>query len=167
MKKSVSTDLTPENIATVLDVLAQTPQHLQDLSAGLSSEQLQSPLGAGERSFMEDVAHLLNCESRAAEAIYSALIVTEPLMVKIHPERQWGKLLRYEQYPLADLLAYFTFRRTVLLRILNDLSEKQWARVIREDGKQRKESVYWQARGLALHEDDHIIDLTRKLSELK
>ncbi len=163
MKKSIATDLTSENIATILHVLTQTPQHLQDLRAGRSAEQLQSPLGMGERSFMEDVAHLINCESRSAEMIYSALVVNEPLMVKIHPERQWGKLLRYEQYPIADLLAYFNFRRTVLLRVLNDLTGKQWARVIREEGKHRKESVYWQARGLALHEAEHLADLARKL----
>ena len=31
-------------------------------------------------------------------------------------------------------------------------------------GKQRVESVYWQARGLALHEDEHLTWLEERLS---
>ncbi len=38
----------------------------------------------------------------------------QPLILDIHPERQWGNLLHYEQFEFADLLAYFNFRRKVL-----------------------------------------------------
>jgi hypothetical protein len=36
----------------------------------------------------------------------------------------------------------------------------------RDFGKQRKESVYWQARGLALHEWEHVQDLENKVSRV-
>jgi hypothetical protein len=66
--------------------------------------------------------------------------------------------------PFDDLLVYFKLRRTILLRILESLSEKKWSRVVREERKQRRESVYWQARGQALHELEHVLDLEDKLN---
>ena len=64
----------------------------------------------------------------------------------------------------SDLLVYFRVRREVLLRILRSLSAVQWARAIRETGKKRKESVYWRARAMALHELEHLADLEATLT---
>lgn len=111
------------------------------------------------------MSHLLNCEARSSNAITLALLAKEPMLAPIHPQRDLGKLLRYDQYPLDELLKYFEFRRRVLLNVLNSLKDNQWSRVIRQEGKQRKESVYWQARGLALHELEHVQDLERKLEK--
>jgi DinB superfamily len=164
MKKTVSTELTDANIAKVTTLLADTPLKVEHLSAGLSEEQLRQPLGPGERSFVEDLAHLLNSEARSSEAIYLALLVDEPLFVDIHPEREWGKLLHYDQFSFSDLLAYFKLRRTLLLRVLASLEPVQWSRVIREEGKKRKESVYWRARSLAMHELEHLSVIENKLN---
>ncbi len=163
MKKSISTELTGANIARVLDLLAVAPAELKRLSAGLPGEQLQQPLGTGERSFAEDMAHLINSEARSSEAIYLALLVNEPLLADVHSERQFGKLLRFDLLPFVDLLAYFRLRRAILLRVLAGLVENQWVRTVREAGKQRQESVYWRARALALHEAEHLDDLAHKL----
>ena len=95
----------------------------------------------------------------SSEAIYLALLVKEPELAPIHAERDLGKLLRFERLPWADLLGYFKVRRAVLLGVLEGLKAAQWARVVREAGKQRKESVYWRARGLALHEAEHVGEL--------
>ncbi len=165
MKKSIPTTQTPENITAVLEILSDIPSLLESLSDGLSAEQLREPLGEGERSVTENMAHIINCEARSADYIYSALLLKEPLMLKIHPERQWGKLLRYDQFEFAELLAYFVFRRRALLRVLSGLTERQWQRVVREENKQRQESVYWQARGTALHELEHVKDMERKLAD--
>lgn len=167
MTKSISTDLTAANIAAVLDILSRVPAQLDELCKGLTDDQLHQPLGEGERSFVENLAHIINCEARTAETIYAALTLPEPQVLTIHPERQWGKLLRHDELPFADLLAYFKFRRVVLLRVLQGLSDKHWERVVRQEGKQRKESVYWQARGLALHELEHITDMENKLPNRK
>jgi hypothetical protein len=163
MKKSVSTELTKENIEKVTELLAETPAKLQGLSKGLSGEQLRRPLGSGERSFTEDLAHLLNGEARSSEAIYLALLADEPVFIDIHPERELGKLLRFDLLEFPDLLAYFKLRRVILLRVLNSLKEAQWSRAIREPSKKRKESVYWRARTIAMHELDHLADLEHKL----
>jgi hypothetical protein len=163
MKKSISTYPTQANITAIMSILNEVPRQLETLSALLSPKQLRAPLAEGERSFIENVAHIINCEAITAEAIYEALLLDEPLIANIHPERQLGKLLRLELFETAELITYFKFRRMLLLRVLNGLNDAQWNRVIREEGKQRKESVYWRARTLALHELEHVTDLERKL----
>ncbi len=165
LTKLVSTKLTSSNIATVMSLLSATPLKLTYLSRNLSQERLDQAMGEGERSFRQVLAHLLNAEARSSEAIYLALLAKEPLLIDIHPERQWGKLLQYHLSPFAELLAYFSFRRNVLLRVLTSLTEEEWARTIREDGKKRKESVYWRARSLALHELEHLTDIEGKISD--
>ncbi len=163
MKKAISTDLTNTNIAKVMDVLAEIPTQLESLSTTLPEEHLRQPLGEGKRSFTEDLAHLIHSEARTSEAIYLALLLEEPLLPNVHSEREWGKLLRYDLLSCSDLLIYFKFRRLVLLRVLASLSEEEWARPIHEEGKKRKESVYWRARSLAMHDLDHLNDLQNKL----
>lgn len=165
MKKAISTELTSANIAKVMEILTETPAQLESLSKQLSEEGLHQPLGARERSFTEDLAHLIHTEDRSSEAIYLALLMDEPLIPDVHPERQWGKLLKFDRLPFSELLAYFKLRRVVLLRVLASLTEAQWARSIREAGKKRQESVYWRARTIAMHELDHLSDLQDKLNQ--
>jgi len=163
-KKQIATEMTEENIKEVLRLLTETPAQLKKLSTGLSDKELHEPLGKGERSFVQALAHILNCEAITSEAIHLALLVKEPALIPIHAERDWGKLAQYEQFPFEELLEYFKFRRKALLHILQPLNEKAWSRVVREEGKQRKESVYRRARGQALHELEHVQDLERKLN---
>jgi hypothetical protein len=111
------------------------------------------------------LAHLIHTESRSSETIYLALFLKEPLVPDIHPERQWGKLLRFDLLPFSELLVYFKIRRVVLLRVLASLTEPQWKRSIREAGKKRQESIYWRARTIAMHELDHVSDLQNKLNK--
>jgi len=99
--------------------------------------------------------------------IYEALLLREPLVANIHVERDWGKLLRYEQFDAAELLAYFRVRRSTLVRVLNQLTPAQWGRVIREEGKARKESVYWRARGQAIHEAEHLDQIATRFGTVK
>lgn len=164
MKKAISTELTPANIARVQELLADIPMQLESLSKSLSDVELSQPLGPGERSFTEDLAHLIHSEARSSEAIYLALLLDDPLVPDIHSERQWGKLLRYDLLRFPDLLSYFRLRRVVPLRVLALLTEAQWTRCIREAGKRRQESVYWLARSIAMHELEHLTDLQNKLS---
>lgn len=165
MKKQISTAQTEANIKEILRLLMETPVRLAVLSKGLSELKLQEPLGKGERSFTEMVAHMINTESISSDAIYLALMLNEPMLPDIHAERDLGKLLRFDLLPFSELMTYFATRRTVLLRILASLTDEQWSRSIRENGKQRKESVFWRARGLALHELEHLQDLETKLKK--
>lgn len=166
MKKNISTDLTPENIARVLELLANTPADLERLSQPLDAAQLRIPLGEGERSFHQDLVHLLNVEARSFEVICLAFFAPDPLLAPVHAERDFGKLVRFDRLEFGELLTYFHLRRKVLLGVLTDLQPADWARHIREPGKQRQESIYWRMRGAALHELEHLTDLQRKLKEV-
>lgn len=95
-----------------------------------------------------------------------ALTLGEPLLAGIHPERDYGKLMRHDLLPAAGALAYFRVRRAALLRVLAGLSEAQWGRTVRQAGKQRRESVYLLARMQALHEAEHVAELGRAASGL-
>jgi hypothetical protein len=165
MKKVVSIELTSSNTERVISILAESPEKIERLCQHLSDEQLHQPLGPGERSVIEILAHILHCEARSSEAIYLVLLADEPLLVDIHPERDFGKLVRYDLLPFTDLLAYFRVRRAILMRVLTGLNEPQWAKSVRELGKQRKETVYLQARSMAMHELEHIIDIESKVHE--
>ena len=163
MKISITTDQTPANIAQVVEILTDSPTRLKALSRSVSAEKLRQPLDKGERTPTEVLAHVLNGEARWSEMIYQALLVNEPFFAHIHPERDWGKLLRFDLLDFSELLAYFIIRRKVLLRVLSRLKEKDWGRAVQEEGKQRRESVYWRARTIAMHELDHLGNLESKL----
>lgn len=163
MKKAISTNQTADNIAKVLEALTESPVRLEALSRSVSTERLRQPLGKGERTPTEVLAHIINGEARSSEMIYQALLVDEPSFADLHPDRNWGKLVRFDLLEFSELLAYFKIRRKVLLRVLSGLKEKDWSRAVREEGKQRKESVYWRARTIAMHELDHLDDLERKI----
>jgi hypothetical protein len=165
MNTKISTNQPPENIAKILEVLTETPIKLEALSKGLPKEKLREPLGKGERSSTEDITHLINGEARSSEMMYQALLSHEPLFADVHPDRDWGKLTRFDLLDFSDLLDYFKTRRKILLRVLSGLKEAKWSRTIREEGKKRKESAYWRARALASHELDHIQDLEKKLGK--
>ena len=164
MKKLISTDVTEPNIARILDLLSDTSRKLENLLSRFCDEQFGKPLGTGERSVTENLAHILHCEALSSEFIYLALMKNDVTFNDIHPEREYGKLLRYDLFDFKSLLDYFKFRRTVLLRVLNSLKFEQWSRSISEEGKKRRESVYWRARTIALHELEHINDIERKLA---
>ena len=167
MTNLLSTKLNAANIARVLEILAKSPSRLAAVSNAVSAEGLSQPLGKGERTPTEVLAHILNGEARSTEMIYQALLVQEPYFPDLHPDRDLGKLLRFDLLGFAELLTYFNVRRKVLLRVLSGLSEAQWARTIQEEGKKRKESVYWRARTLVMHELDHLGDLEQKLLKKK
>ena len=165
LHKRLTTKPSDERIKLILQVLAASPGRLQKLSAGLSDSELTTPLGEGERSFKRDLTHLIYCAERGSDRIFQALLLEAPFMPRIHAERDWGALMQYEAFEIAELMAYFNFRRKALLRILRGLSREQWDRSVQREGVRRTESVYYSARGLCLHELGHLEDLAGKLGK--
>lgn len=163
LHKRLITRPSDERIALILRVLAAAPERLPALSRSLTEADLTTPLGEGERSFKRDLTHLIYCAERGADPIHHALLLPDAFMPRIHAERDWGALMRYEAFEIAELMVYFEFRRTALLHILKGLSRQQWERSVRREGVKRRESVYYSARGLAIHELGHLEDLAGKL----
>jgi len=154
-----------ENISTLLNLLPNAPARLEALAQGREESALIEPLGEGQRSFRETLVHLFNSGARLGEAIYQILILKEPDLPRIHPERDWGKLVAYQKLNLDDLLEYFKLRRQMLLGVLESQSNQAWLRTGREAGKKRQESVYWKTRTLILHEDEHLRELEERIGE--
>lgn len=164
MKKLLGTDQTESNIAEARLLLEDTPRRLQTMTRGISVARLTTPPKPGERSVHQIMAHLIHTEMRDAGAIYLALLVNEPLLDGLHAERHFGRLLRFDLEPFDELLGYFTLRRRVLVRVLRGLALKEWSRLVREPKKRRKESVYWRARAMAMHEPEHLQGLERDVA---
>ncbi|MEJ2549956.1 MAG: DinB family protein [Anaerolineales bacterium] len=161
----ITTQPSTENISTLLDLLRGAPARLDALAFGQGESALIQPPGEGQRSFREILTHLLNSEARLTEAVYQILLLKEPNLPQIHPERDWGKLMSYQKLGLADLLGYFKLRRLLLLSVLEKLSTQEWLRTGREAGKKRQESVYWKTRTLVLHEIQHLSELEERIGE--
>ena len=158
-----STKLTPANISVVRETLRGIPDELEQWQNVLTREQLNEPMAEGERSPRRVLAHILNCESYSFRAIHFALLLDTPFMPRIHAERDWAKLTRYEQFSYADMLSYFRFRRRALMSVLDGLDEKGWGRAFQPEGRKKPDSVWLQARGMAIHEREHLVDLREKL----
>ena len=157
----ISTKTTKANIEKVLALLAETPGRLADLSDGLAADQLERPLAPGEWSQKQVLAHLIACAEVRSNRIFFALLLEEPVVPDVHPQRQWERLLRYEDRPYGDLLPDFRLRRQVLLSVLRPLSEADWGREVR--GDKRAHSVFNLARNIALHEYGHCNDMQDQL----
>lgn len=166
LHKRLTTKPSEERIALILATLEAAPDRLEALSAGLSEEQLDRPLGEGERSFKRDLTHLIYCAERGSDPICLALLLKEPFVPRIHAERDWGALMQYEAFAITELMAYYAFRRAALLRILHGLKRAQWDRAVQREGVKRTESVYNWARGMCLHEYSHLEDLRAKLAAI-
>ncbi len=161
----ITTEPSAKNRSILLDLLRDAPARLDALAFRQQESPLIAPLDKGQRSFRGILTHLLNSEARLAEAVYQILLLKEPDLQRIHPERDWGKLVRYQKLDFDDLLVYFKLRRLVLLGVLEDLPDQDWLRTGREAGKKRQESVYWKIRTLVLHEGEHLSELEERIGE--
>ncbi len=164
MPNEISTQASQANIQRVQEMLRRVPPQLEALNARYTPADLAQPLEPGEWSPHRILAHLVNCEARASEAIYHALLLESPPYQPIHAERDLGALMRYEQYSFADLVTYLSFRRRSLLAVLAGLSHEQWLRPFQPVGRKQQQNVYRMARGTSIHETRHIEHIADKLS---
>jgi hypothetical protein len=87
--QKITTIPTKENINRLLTLLGESPAQVEALSAALSEEQLCESLTVNEWSFKQQLIHLLNREEITSQLIYYALLVDDPILPDIHPQRQW------------------------------------------------------------------------------
>ena len=156
IKKSIPTTQSGSGIDAIYSILDSTHDELLELSRLVPFENHDKPLMTGKRSFRENLIHLLNVENLDSMIITQALTFDKPEVLPLHSERDIGKLSMYNDLNTNELLSYFKLRRKILMKLFLSLSNEQWQRQIIELHKSRQESVYWRARGLALHEYEHI-----------
>ena len=90
MTKVIPTEQTPENIADVLALLCEMPEHLQEISRQFTEEQLTTPVGPGERTPTGILAHLIHCEAVSSEAVTTEMLVP----MRVVPSSRSGRRSR-------------------------------------------------------------------------
>ena len=116
--EKINTQPSPKNFSRILRLLGESPAKLEALRRSLTEEQLCEPLVDNEWSFKQQLAHLLSREEITSQLIYYALLVDDPLLPDIHPQRHWAPLGNYENFHISDLLGYYSFGRETFLRVL-------------------------------------------------
>jgi hypothetical protein len=151
---NISTVKTQENIDRTISIYREIPSMFQDLKK-YSEDELDKPLGEGKRSAKGMLIHVLNCDWVVNEQIYLALLKKTPKVIRIHPERDFGKRIPLGDLLFSELADYYALRRRILISVLENLKPKDWDRNIEQEGKARKETVYLLARATAMHEYHH------------
>ena len=140
-------------IEKYLEVLALTPQRIQEAVKGLDERRLQSKAGDKSWSVNEILAHLRSCADLWTHSMYAMLAEKEPTFSDIN-ERKWAKVTRYADLSFAESFQAYSLQRENLVRVLQALPLEAWERsaMIFE----RKHTVFSQTRRMAKHELEHL-----------
>lgn len=153
---------TPLTIEQILTILAATPPRITDLSTRLLPAQLLAPLGPGEWSARDVLAHLRACADMWGKYIVEILREDMPTIKAVNPTT-WIKQTDYLTQEFQPSLQAFATQRAGLLAELKSLSPDAWSRkaMVTGSGKPRERSVYTYAQWLANHERSHIKQIER------
>ena len=158
---------TPRTIEQILTMLAATPAHLADLTAGLPPAQLLAPPEPGAWSARDVLAHLRACADMWGKAIVQILSADRPTIKAVNP-RTWIKQTDYREQQFEPSLQAFTAQRSELLAVLQPLAPAAWARMatVTGAGKPRQRTVYTYAQWLANHERSHLKQMERIVNKV-
>jgi hypothetical protein len=151
-----------------LTALAERPERIAELTAGLTRAQLRARTGDNEWAAVELLAHLRCCSDAWGEAISTILAEDHPTIVAVNPRA----LLRdcdYARRPFAASLAAYSDQRAGLLAVLRGLDARQWRRAatIRGAGAPLERTVHDYASRLAVHERGHDRQFARMARQLR
>jgi|SRR5215213_2333862 hypothetical protein len=141
----------------VLNLLAETPQRIAALSAGLGPNQLRSQTNNDEWSANDVLAHLRACADVWGGCIIEIVAKERPVLRAVNP-RSWIKQTDYLELEFQTSLRAFATQRAELLAVLESLPPEGWARAatVTGAGKILERSVLFYARWLAGHERPHV-----------
>jgi len=95
---TIPTELTRTHIGKVMALLEEMPRRLVALRTELTDEQYREPLVPGEWSLTQVLAHLIACADVRSQRIYFALLLNEPAVPDVHPQRDWERLRMYDGF---------------------------------------------------------------------
>ncbi len=156
------------SIEQLLDILQQNPQRIAEFTAPLTPGQLHAAPEPGAWSVNEVLAHLRACADRWGSAIETMLAQDKPTIRAINP-RTWIEQTDYREQKFAPSFQAFTKQRNHLLKTLEALPKKSWARsaIITGAGKPLERTVFFYAHWLATHERTHVKQIKRITEALK
>lgn len=143
---------TEAEIAIVLGLLTGTPQRIAAAIGALNDDQLRQRPDKKTWSANDILAHLKSCADVWGETIAAMLRDDEPALEHVHP-RTWQKRTNYPEMPFQESFRDFVDQRRALLQMLNELPFADWSRGAMI--KNRRHTIFSQARRMALHEVTH------------
>ena len=154
-------------IEQILAILAQTPDRLTELTAGLSGSQLRETPESGEWSVTEVLAHLRSCADVWGDAIEAIVITDHPTIRAANPTT-WIKTTDYREIEFVPSLQAFLRQRERLLALLGQLPNKGWSRTatVLGGGTPFELTVLSYANRLARHERSHWRQVTKTVKAL-
>jgi hypothetical protein len=157
----------PLTTEQVLTLIAENPERIATLTAGLTPAQLRTPLNDGW-SANDVLAHLRSCADVGGKFIAAILAEDRPTLRAVDP-RTWIKRTNYPELEYRPSLRSFARQRADLLAILEPLPQKDWSRAatVTGGGIARERTVHSYAQWLARHERTHLKQIGRIVASLR
>lgn len=154
---------TEPEIELVLRLLTETPHHIAAVTEALNDSQLHQRPDEKNWSANEILAHLRACADVWGETIVAMLQDDEPALKDVSP-RTWLKKTNYPELPFQESYRDFVDQRRALIQTLSDLTLADWSRGAMI--KDRRHTIFSQARRMALHEVTHCQQLETLVKDL-
>ena len=130
----------------------------------LPEDKVDQPIGPGEWTIRQVIAHLVDSDLNGAERMKRVIAEENPTLMA-YDESAWATRLDYANTPIADAVEMFATNRRWMTRILHTLSDQDFAR----RGTHSETGVVTLASLLAkyiTHLDHHLLYLYGKRSNL-
>ncbi len=154
-------------IEQVLSLLAETPPHLEALTADLAATQLRSAPSDEEWSANDVLAHLRACADVWGGCIATIIAEERPTLRAVNP-RTWITRTDYRELEFQPSLRAFAAQRAALLAVLEPLPPDGWSRTatVTGAGGMLERTVFFYARWLAEHERPHVKQVARLVTAM-
>lgn len=96
-------------------------------TAEIPEEHARKPIGPGEWTLAELVAHLVDSDLNGAERMKRVIAEDNPTLLA-YDETAWAKHLDYANTPIDEAVALFAANRKWMTRVLKTLPEEAFAR---------------------------------------
>jgi len=155
----------PQQRATFISEIEQTPHQIQSAVQGLSSQQLGTPYREGGWTVRQVVHHVPDSHMNAYVRFKLALTENEPT-IKPYAEDRWAKLQDSESTPVEVSLALLENLHERWVRLLRALDDNEWKRTFRHPEMglmplEKNLALYaWHGK----HHTAHITELRKRMS---
>jgi len=163
MKIKINNSILIKNTQLVISLLEKMPYEITNRTLGIDPRQLQTRPNPESWSAVEILAHLHACATIWGLSIEKMLQENDPILENLHPGN-WDKLSYYSAMSFDESFKIYKSNRRNLISRLIMLSPEEWGKI----GwiKNKKHTVFSQARRMALHEFDHLEQFEKNVNYL-
>lgn len=158
MKNKIINTINDQSTHMVISYLDKTPSEIERITQDVDPHLLQTRQDPDSWSAVEILAHLHACATIWGKSIQEMIEENNPIIEDLHP-RKWKKLSEFSIMAFEQSLQEFILHRRILISRLITLSADDWGK----SGwiKNKKHTIFSQARRMALHELDHLDQLEK------